>query len=304
MIQEELPEALDGERLDRVVAMLDGCSRSVAARRIADGDIAINGAAVTQRSFRVATGMQIAFEPSIEEVQTVEADASVVFDVVFEDEHLAVINKPSGLIVHPGAGRPDETLVNGLLARYPDIAGVGDEARPGIVHRLDGETSGLLVVARTPSAYEVLVAALARHDVVRQYVAVVGGAVTDDRGVIDAPIGRSTQRRTRMAVVSDGKEARTHYEVQNRRHDEPAASVLHCNLETGRTHQIRVHLSAIGHPVLGDPTYGTAATRRGFARVALHAQTLGFAHPATTEAVEFTAPIPEDLSGLIDSLFS
>lgn len=300
MISDDLPEALDGERLDRVVAMLDGCSRSAAAELISSGGVSIDDRPVTQRSYRVRSGSRISFQPSVVEEVVVAGDESVDFAVVFEDESIIVVNKPAGLVVHPGAGRPDQTLVNGLLHRFPDVADVGESGRPGIVHRLDGDTSGLLVVARTVDAYRVLTAALARHDVERIYTAVVSGVVSDDRGVIDAPIGRSTNRRTRMAVVADGREARTHYEVVARDHEPPAATQLRCRLETGRTHQIRVHLSAIGHPVLGDPTYGTRASRESFARVALHAQQLAFAHPNSGEQVSFSAPLPDDLAGLIE----
>jgi len=303
MIDEELPDALDGERLDRVVAMLDGCSRSVAATLIAEGNVSINGAVITQRSARVATGNRITFAPTVEQLPTVDPDDSVDFETVHIDEHVIVINKPSGLVVHPGAGRPDKTLVNGLLAAFPEIASVGEPLRPGIVHRLDGETSGLLVVARTDAAYTHLVAAMARHDVIRRYAAVVSGSVVDDRGMIDAPIGRSTQRRTRMAVLADGREARTHYEVRARRQDDPTVTLLQCRLETGRTHQIRVHLSAIGYPVLGDQTYGTATSRAAFDRVALHAENLGFEHPTSGEHVSFEAPMPADLTSLVASLF-
>lgn len=302
-IDEVLPDALEGERLDRVVAMLDGCSRSAAANLIAAGDVQVDGAVVTQRSMRLPAGTRVAFAPTEEQVVTLDADDQVEFEVVFDDADVIVVNKPAGLIVHPGAGRPDKTLVNGLLARYPDLAAVGQDGRPGIVHRLDGETSGLLVVARTDAAYEALTAAMARHDVERVYTAVVSGVVSDDRGIIDAPIGRSTQRRTRMAVISDGRDARTHYEVRDRSYDEPAASHLRCQLETGRTHQIRVHLSAIGHPVLGDPTYGDRTSKDGFSRVALHAEQLGFVHPTTDEDLVFEAPVPADLATLIATRF-
>lgn len=304
MIDEVLPEALDGERLDRVVAMLDGCSRSVAATLVADGQVQIDGVAVKQRSARVVAGMRIAFEPTTDEVKTLEADPEVDFEVAHVDDDVIVVNKPAGLIVHPGAGRPDKTLVNGLLARFPEIAEVGETGRPGIVHRLDGETSGLLVVARTDAAYTALVTALARHDVERIYACVVAGVVPDDRGVVDAPIGRSTQRRTRMAVVTDGRAARTHYEVRDRRYDEPASTYLRCQLETGRTHQIRVHLSAIGHPVLGDPTYGTPTSRVLFDRVALHAEELAFAHPTTGEPIRVNAALPSDFASLLAESFS
>ena len=303
MIDEVLPDPLEGERLDRVVAMLDGCSRSVAAALIAEGQVQVDGNVVTQRSLRVAAGTRVTFAPTEAEEVTLDADPDVGFEVVYDDDDIIVVDKPAGLIVHPGAGRPDKTLVNGLVARFPDIADVGQPGRPGIVHRLDGETSGLLVVARTGQAYDALTAAMARHDVERVYAAVVSGVVADDRGIIDAPIGRSTQRRTRMAVISDGREARTHYEVRSRTYETPAASHLRCQLETGRTHQIRVHLSAIGHPVLGDPTYGDRTSRAGFSRVALHAEQLGFVHPVSGKSVQFEAPMPADFAALVSDRF-
>lgn len=304
MIDAVLPDALDGERLDRVVAMLDGCSRAAAAELVSGGGVQIDGAVVTQRSLRVSGGMRLTFEPTEPDDPRPEPQAEVEVEIVHHDHDIIVVNKPAGLVVHPGSGRPDHTLVNGLLARFPEIAQVGDPDRPGIVHRLDGDTSGLLVVARTERAYDTLTAALARHDVERRYVAAVAGLVVDDRGIIDAPIGRSTQRRTRMAVQADGRHARTHYDVRARSADDAPASLLDCRLETGRTHQIRVHLAAIGHPVLGDPTYGDPASRAGFSRVALHAEELGFAHPADGSPVVFHAPIPDDLQGLIDDRFA
>lgn len=298
MIDEVLPEALDGERLDRVVAMLDGCSRSVAAGLVADGKVALDGEPATQRSMRVSGGMRISFTETERSEPTVQAASDVDFEIVHVDDDVIVVDKPAGLIVHPGAGRPDGTLVNGLLAQFPELDDVGEAGRPGIVHRLDGDTSGLLVVARTSRAYDVLTDALSRHDVERQYAAVVVGSVADDRGIIEAPIGRSTQRRTRMAIVADGRDARTHYDVLARSHDEPEISWLQCRLETGRTHQIRVHLAAIGHPVLGDPTYGTRESHALFSRVALHAEQLGFAHPVSGDQLVFTSPLPADLREL------
>jgi 23S rRNA pseudouridine1911/1915/1917 synthase len=274
----------------------------VAAELIRSGAVLVDHAVVTQRSLRLDVGMRVTFAPTERTDTRPAGDPDVEIRVVYSDEHIAVVDKQAGLVVHPGAGRPDKTMVNGLLARFPEIAKVGDPERPGIVHRLDADTSGLLVVALSQTAYETLVAALSDHDVERTYVAVVDGVVADDRGVIDAPIGRSSQRRTRMAVVADGREARTHYEVLARRHDAPAASLLRCRLETGRTHQIRVHLAAIGHPVLGDPTYGTALSKAAFARVALHALELGLVHPVTGEAMSFQAPLPPDIEELLSGL--
>lgn len=309
-IDEELPEALDGERLDRVVSMLGDVSRAKSADLIAAGGVAVDGQVISQRSFRVTAGSRVVFVVTQEAVPVVSADASVVFEVAYADDDVIVVDKPPGLVVHPGAGRPDQTLVNGLLHQFPDIAGVGEDGRPGIVHRLDADTSGLLVVARNQAAYTALVASLSERDVHREYRAVTHGVVADDRGLVDAPIGRSSQKRTRMAVIADGREARTHYEVLARRYDAPPASVLALRLETGRTHQIRVHLAAIGHAVVGDPTYGQKRKRAsaddlaGFGRVALHAYRLGFTHPGTGSEVSFETAVPSDLQQLIDAVSS
>lgn len=301
VIREVLPEALDGERLDRVVSMLDGCSRSVAASLITAGQVRVDERVTTQRSFRVAAGMTVTFAPTVEQTITVEADADVAFEVLYEDDDIVIVNKPPGLVVHPGAGRPDATLANGLVARFPEIAAVGDPTRPGIVHRLDAETSGVLVVARSAEAYPVLVDALSRHLVERVYAAVAAGIVADDRGTIDAPIGRSSRQRTKMAVSTDGRDARTHYEVLARSEIEQVTS-LRCELETGRTHQIRVHLAAIGHPVLGDRVYGPRTGSPHIERVGLHAHRLAFRHPVTGEPVQAAAPLPDDFTHMLEAL--
>jgi 23S rRNA pseudouridine1911/1915/1917 synthase len=219
--------------------------------------------------------------------------------VVAEDDAFVVVDKPAGLVVHPGAGHPDGTLVNGLLDRYPELVAVGDPARPGIVHRLDRDTSGLMVVARTPAAYETLVAALARREVERGYLALAWGAPAAGSGVVDAPIGRSVRRPTRMAVREGGREARTRYDVL-RRFDAPDVALLRCTLETGRTHQIRVHLAAINHPVVGDPAYGGGRTGVAIDRPFLHAATLAFAHPVTGEPQRFESSLPPDLERVLD----
>jgi 23S rRNA pseudouridine1911/1915/1917 synthase len=204
-------------------------------------------------------------------------------------------------VVHPGAGHSSGTLVNGLLARYPDLAAVGDEYRPGVVHRLDRDTSGLLVVARSPRAYESLVEQLTSREVERMYIALVWGKLASPRGLIDAPIGRSEARRTRMAVRDTGKPARTSYEVQ-REFDTPTCSLLECRLETGRTHQIRVHLAAIGHPVVGDATYGGSRQPLTLDRPFLHAAVLAFEHPTTGESMRFEEQLPEELASVLARL--
>lgn len=223
--------------------------------------------------------------------------------MVHADEHLLVIDKPSGLVVHPGAGQRSGTLVHGLLARYPELVGVGgDDGRPGIVHRLDKGTSGLLLVARTQVAYDALVAALAARDVHRRYRALVWGPVEALRGLIDAPIGRSAREPTRMAVDERGKVARTRYEVLRTFADPVAVTELACTLETGRTHQIRVHLRSIGHPVVGDARYGGARQSLPMSRPFLHAEVLELAHPVTGEPLTFRSPLPADLVAVLDGL--
>jgi 23S rRNA pseudouridine1911/1915/1917 synthase len=227
--------------------------------------------------------------------------------VVYEDEHLIVVDKPAGVVVHPGAGVREHTLVAGLLGRYPDLAELavpaGDD-RLGLVHRLDKGTSGLLVVARTADAYQSLTSQLLARTISRRYRAVVRGLVAADEGVIDAAIGRSLRNRTRMAVSAgaSAREARTHYRVERRWRDPIEASELEVSLETGRTHQIRVHLSAIGHPVLGDVPYGDRHPGPSAGRPFLHAWRLGLEHPATGEAMTFTAELPADLLEVLAQL--
>jgi 23S rRNA pseudouridine1911/1915/1917 synthase len=228
-------------------------------------------------------------------------DAAVAVDVRYADDDVVVVAKPAGLVVHSGAGHADGTLVNGLLARFPEMASVGDALRPGIVHRLDRDTSGLLVAARSARAYESLVQQISTRSVERRYVALAWGALSSPRGVIDAPIGRSTARRTRMAVRETGKEARTEYEVRTT-FDTPVCALLDCRLETGRTHQIRVHLSAIGHPIVGDATYGGARETIKLDRPFLHAALLAFDQPTTGERLEFEDPLPAELARVLAQL--
>jgi len=209
-----------------------------------------------------------------------------------------VIDKPAGLVVHPGAGHPDGTLVNGLLARFPEIAVVGEPHRPGIVHRLDVGTSGLMAVAHSQRAYHALVDALATRDVGRVYRALVWGIPANPIGVVDAPIGRDHRDPMRMAVVVDGKPARTRYRVITEYHEPAEIASLECRLETGRTHQIRVHLAAIGHPVVGDGTYGGIRNPVAAPRPFLHAAALELLHPVTRVAMTFQSPLPPDLGAV------
>jgi 23S rRNA pseudouridine1911/1915/1917 synthase len=236
-------------------------------------------------------------------------DAEVSFEVVFADDDVIVVDKPAGLVVHPGPGHRTGTLVHGLLARFPDIGALpqavgSDPERPGIVHRLDRGTSGLMVVARTPRAYHSLVDQLSRRDVTRSYRALVLGSVDGTSGLVDAPIGRSVSSPTRMAVSRKGKAARTRYHVDRRFGEPVPTTLLTATLETGRTHQIRVHLTAIGHPLVGDDVYGQGRSLPGavIARPFLHAAGLTFLHPGTGEAVSWTSELPDDLRRQLDLL--
>lgn len=298
-----LPDALDGERLDRVVAMLCDLPRSVAAELVDAGEVRVDGEVRTRRSTRLAEGQIVACTvPAPPPPVTVQGEVDVDFAVAFEDEHLLVIDKPPGLVVHPGAGHSTGTLAHGLLSRYPDIEGIGEELRPGIVHRLDRDTSGLMVVARTAEALDVLGASMRSRTVTRRYRTLVWGHIDEPRGMVDAPIARSPREPTRMAVVVGGREARTTYEVVAR-YDQPAETTqLTCLLETGRTHQIRVHLQAIGHAVVGDTRYGGARQSLPAPRQFLHAEHLAFAHPATGEPLAFDSPLPPDLVDVLDRL--
>jgi len=295
-----VPDALAGERLDRAVALLTGWTRSEVQALVEAGDVLVDGARVA-KSRRLAADevIEVLAEPAVPGLPA--ADPAVDVVVRHEDADVVVVAKPAGIVVHPGAGHPDGTLVNGLLARYPELAGVGDPARPGIVHRLDRDTSGLLVVARSPAAYEGLVAMLAAHDVERRYDALVWGVPDAARGVIDAPIGRSVRRPTRMSVREGGRRARTHYEVV-RSFREPDVSLLECRLETGRTHQIRVHLQAIGHPVVGDAAYGGNRAALPLHRPFLHAGGLSFAHPVTGEPVRVDEELAPELAEVLAGL--
>jgi 23S rRNA pseudouridine1911/1915/1917 synthase len=299
-----IPAALDGERVDRVVSMLTPCSRAEAAALLTAGEVLLDGAPVSKPSTRVQEGdeLEITAAAAVPPAAP-EADAAVEFVTVYEDDDIVVIDKPAGLVVHPGAGNRTGTLVHGLLARYAEIAEVGEPGRPGIVHRLDKETSGLLVVARTASAHAGLVGQLSARQVDRRYAALVWGHPASVQGLIDAPIGRSAREPTRMSVSAQGREARTRYEVVHT-YDEPAAvALLRCQLETGRTHQIRVHLAAIGHPVVGDVRYrGNREPLSDVPRFFLHAERLQLTHPRTGEVLSFDSALPADLQAVLERL--
>ena len=294
-----VPASLAGERIDRAVALLTGWSRADVAVLVEAGAVRIGGQPVA-KSRRLAEGEEVEVEGA-PDADNPPGPEPVDFTVLHADADVVVLSKPAGLVVHPGAGHREGTLAGGLLHRYPEIAGVGDPMRPGIVHRLDRDTSGLMVAARTAPAYEALTAALAAREIERRYLALAWGRFDARRGTIDAPIGRSATRRTRMAVREAGKEARTGYEVVTQ-YEHPVCALVECRLETGRTHQIRVHLAAIGHPVVGDGTYGGDRNPLRPGRPFLHAHALTVTHPSTGERLEFSDPLPPDLAAVLSRL--
>lgn len=299
---EEVPAALVGERLDRVVSMLSSLSRSESSRLIDAGQVHVDGEVATVRSSRLSEGQIITFSFDTDERNpALVADPSVKIDVVYADDDVIVVDKPPGLVVHPGAGNALHTLAHGLLAEFPEIAVLGESTRPGIVHRIDKGTSGLLVVARSQRAFESLSEQFASYRVEREYQALVWGHVESSEGLIDASIGRSGRDATRMVVSASGKDARTTYQVI-KRYSTPAVSLLRCWLETGRTHQIRVHLSAIKHPIVGDDVYGRLRPVIPLNRPFLHASALAFDHPSTGQRINFARPLPLDLAETLAAL--
>ena len=303
MIREAIPAALAGQRLDRIVALLTDASRSDAAALVEAGGASVDGVVAASGKVRLALDQIVEIDPDrLPQRLRPVGDDSIVAPIIYADDDVIVIDKPAGLVVHPGHGHPDGTVVNAMLASFPDLAEVGDPMRPGIVHRLDVGTSGLMVIARTQVAYDMLVSALAARRVARAYQTLVWGHLASANGLIDAPVGRDHRDPLRMAVVVDGKPARTRYRTVQRFREPAEASLLECHLETGRTHQIRVHLSAAGHPVVGDGTYGGIRAGIGVARPFLHAATLAFRHPVTNAELSFTAPLAPDLEAVLAGL--
>lgn len=300
-MNELIPDALEGERIDRVVAMVADVSRSRAATLIADGQVLLDDRAVGSRSTRVSGGQTLTIRGGIDAEPTeLAADPSVELTLLHVDDDVLVIDKAPGQVVHPGAGNTMGTIAQGVLARYPEVRTVGEPDRPGVVHRLDKGTSGVFMMARSARAHESLSEQLHDRLVERQYLTVAWGEPEAKEGLIDAPIGRAVRDPTRMTVREDGKVARTNYRVL-RTWRSPKAALITCVLDTGRTHQIRVHLDAIGHPVVGDTRYGGGRSGQDIDRPALHAAELGFEHPATGEWLRFESPLPADMAALIDS---
>lgn len=302
----EVDEAAAGDRLDAHVAeRIPGLSRTRVAQLVGDGRIRLNGAEA-RKSERIEPGDIIDVEVPDPEPSEVEAE-DIPLDIIFEDGDLVVVNKPPGLVVHPAPGHRTGTLVNALLHHVTDLSGIGGVKRPGIVHRLDKDTSGLLIVAKHDQAHRRLSAALKRREIHRIYLTACWGHLDEDRLSVEAPVGRSNRNRKRMAVVESGRRALTHFERVERW---VAADLVRARLETGRTHQIRVHLAYIGHPVVGDRQYGAGGSRgisgpghtwareleRRVPRQFLHAHRLEFDHPGTGEPMAFEAPLPPSLA--------
>lgn len=331
-IEIEVDEADAGQRLDQYLGaqasvQAENVSRTRVQALIEAGHVTVDGAQAGQAKLKIRAGQRIVLDiPEAAPAEPMGED--IPLDVVFEDAHIVVIDKPAGLVVHPGAGNETGTLVNALIAHCGDtLSGIGGVKRPGIVHRLDKDTSGLLVIAKTDGAHQKLSRLFADHgrrlNLTREYLAVVWGAPDRQAGMVDAPIGRHAIQREKMAVVpaARGREAITHWRVLENfgrdREGRPIASLIACELETGRTHQIRVHMAHIGHPLLGDQTYGagfkTKAAHLGEAaraalaalnRQALHARALGFDHPATGEELLFERDPPKDFAELVEALRS
>lgn len=301
---ETVPGPLDGERIDRVVAMITGASRSKVTEWLADGLVRCNDQIVTTRSHRVVEGdtLDIDIDPDARPDPLIpEPDIEV--PIVYVDDDVIVIEKPAGLVVHPGAGNATGTLVQGVLAMFPEIASIGEPDRPGVVHRLDKDTSGLMLMARSAEAHAALSAMLADHSIDRRYLTLVWGVPSARSGMVDAPIGRSAREPTRMVVSTQGREARTRYTVVEAFTEPEPVALVECQLETGRTHQIRVHMSAIGHPVVGDPRYRGRRKSIVPPRMVLHSAVLEFDHPTRPgERLSFTSELPPDLAAVIGSL--
>ena len=292
-------EESKNQRLDAFLASsLDGLTRSQATRLIESGEVAVDGRAVS-KSYKLAGGEDVAVTlPEPEPVEAVPQD--IPLDVVYEDADVIVVNKPSGMVVHPAPGHPDGTLVNALLYHCAGtLSGVGGALRPGIVHRIDRDTSGLIIAAKNDAAHQYLSAQLADHTLARTYECIVVGKLREDRGTVDAPIARHPTDRKRMAVVAGGREAVTHWEVIARY---PGYTHVRCRLETGRTHQIRVHMAYIGHPILGDTVYGAKKEVPGLTGQCLHAVGLRFLHPRTHEVVELFCPLPEEFTRMLQKI--
>lgn len=284
------------DRLDKVIAQqLPDVSRSQLKKWIVDGQVTINGEIVKPKHLLKA-GDEVVVHPE-EPVKIDLEPENIPLDIVYEDDDVLVVNKPQGMVVHPAPGHSNHTLVNALLYHSP-LSHINGEFRPGIVHRIDKDTSGLLMIAKNDQAHRSLAAQLKAKTNQREYIALVHGVIKEEQGTIDAPLGRSRKDRKKQAVVADGRHAVTHFKVIKRyRH----YTLVKCRLETGRTHQIRVHMAYIGHPLAGDPLYGPRKTLKGHGQY-LHAYLLGFKHPVTGKQLTFTVPLPDEFKGMLQHL--
>lgn len=283
-------------RLDKFIADNSDISRSFAAKLAEDGRITVNGKKADKKT-KLREGDKIVIE--IPEPDTLEAQPQdIPLDIVYEDDYVIVVNKPQGMVVHPAPGNPDGTLVNGLLF-HCSLSSINGVIRPGIVHRIDKDTSGLLIVAKTNEAHEALSAQLKERKALRKYNCIVNGNIKEDSGTIDKPIGRHPVDRKKMAVIEGGREAVTHYNVLERFGQ---YTLVECILETGRTHQIRVHMASIGHSIVGDTVYGIKKERFRTNGQLLHAKTIGFTHPKTGELMQFDSELPEYFTSILTKL--
>lgn len=294
-------EGDDAGRIDRYLAAhCEGLSRSHLQKLLKAGDIFVNGSPV-KPNYKVNPADRIEFELSDAPQETEIVAREMPLDIIYEDNDVLLVNKPKGMVVHPAAGHTDDTLVNGLLAHCREsLSGINGVMRPGIVHRIDRDTTGILIVCKNDLAHNSIALQLKEHTITRRYQAVVCGVIKEDEGVIDAPIGRHPTDRKKMAInVKNGRHAVTHYKVLERF---KGYTFVECRLETGRTHQIRVHMSSIHHPVLGDTVYGPSRCPFSLEGQTLHAGVLGFIHPRTGEYMEFQAPLPEYFANLLEKL--
>lgn len=299
IFEAQITTAESGTRLDTyLAAILDGISRSYIQKLISEQRILINSRPV-KANYKIKTADQVFVE--IPEAAPIDIlPEPMDLDIVYEDGDMLIVNKPMGMVVHPAHGHYHGTLVNGLLAHCTDLSGINGKMRPGIVHRIDKDTSGLLMIAKNDMAHQHLAAQLKEHSTKRAYYALVQGVLSEPAGLIDAPIGRHETERKKMAVnLKNGKEARTHYYVKERF---ARNTFIECRLETGRTHQIRVHMAYLGHPLVGDPLYGTRKSNLDFPGQALHAYALGFIHPRTEEPLYFEAPLPQHFQTVLKEL--
>lgn len=301
MIKEYIvPEEYRDVRLDLFISLQDDSySRSYYKNLIDSGNVTIDGEVAFKSGIKLIPGMKVLVDIP-DPVQTDNEAQEIPLDIVYEDDDLIVINKPQGLVVHPGAGHKDMTLVNALIAHCGDnLSDINGVIRPGIVHRIDKDTSGLMLVVKNNDTHLAIADMMTRHEVVREYRAIVAGVVGPDNGTVDAPIARSANDRRKMTVKADGKPSVTHFTVIGRYAE---ATDLRLKLETGRTHQIRVHMNYIGHPVVGDPVYGSRRNRFGLAGQALHSESIEFVHPSTGEVLRFSCDVPSYYSDLLEKL--